>query len=137
MKPGVRLWARIGSIDKSDQETQFDQAAVVESVRDNINWIFNTHRGDSAACKSFGLPDISAVIAGLPKLENEFCTELEKAIREHEPRISWVRVRLFNTGTGANINFHFVVEAVLNSDEDKGRRELRAVVDLDGVFSMR
>ncbi len=136
---GVRLWTRLGQATEGDYRTddyRENLREVLDSVREHLTWLLNTRQGDAPACASYGLPDLAGVVAGLPKLENKFCKALEASIREHEPRISWVRVRLNDSAPSDSIRIDFTVELMLKSQQDSEKRRLTGAVDIDTVFKL-
>jgi type VI secretion system protein len=132
---GIRLWARLKSNTPDGVfEDLNDSQRIIDSVRDHLSWVLNSRRGDAPSCGDYGLPDLSAIIAGLPKSENEFCAEIEKCIREYEPRISRVRILLFSEETHSNLKVHFFIEVVLKLLPEHGKQRIFGNVDLDTVF---
>jgi type VI secretion system lysozyme-like protein len=136
-RPGIRLWTRLSGDAGEHQDVVGSdyEYAVVDSVRDHLTWLLNSRQGDAPACADYGLPDITAVIAGLPKSERHFCAALEKTIREHEPRISWVRVCLGDLGSPGGAKVYFTIEFRLKPG-DLEKQRLSGNVNFDTVFTL-
>jgi type VI secretion system lysozyme-like protein len=136
-KPGVRLWTRLTTAEDEPLtvDTPVGFQKTIESVREHLDWLLNSRRGDSPACPTYGLSDLTAVIAGLPKEERAFCQALEEAIEEHEPRVHRVRVTIDSSQPRAVMRRHFRVEVVLKSRTDE-RPALVGDVDIDAVFQI-
>jgi type VI secretion system protein len=135
---GVRLWTRLKNGGAgADLNGTNNDLAVVESIRENISWILNTHRGDAPASPNYGMPDISVLIAGLPSTENEFCAGIEKCIKEHEPRVKRVRVKCMSGSEERGIRAHFVIELVIGTGTDISDRRIQATVNMDNVFTLK
>lgn len=137
-RPRVRLWSRLkrGPADSHAIEHDDDVDRVLDSVREHLGWLLNTRRGDAPACRTFGLPDLAGVVAALPSSERQFYAAVEKSISEHEPRISWVRVRLNDSNVPGEIRIQFTVEVLLKSEKDMDKRRLEAEVNIDTVFAL-
>ena len=134
---GIRLWTRLArgmSIDPERPDA--DEYAIRESVREYLAWILGSRRGDAPACGDFGIPDLSRVIAGLPKMESEFSKAIEECIRKYEPRISSVRVRLVDGNTIGGSRVQFTVEVVLKSFEESSYWRITGKVDTDTFISL-
>jgi len=135
--PTVRLWTRLSRGVESGAGTYSDRE-VLASVREHLEWLLNTRQGDSPACPTFGLPDLTGVIAGLPKTERRFSEAIENSILEHEPRITWVRVTIDEViSLRRLISHHFVIEFALKDVPDEYRRQIIGQVDIDSNFSLR
>lgn len=136
--PGVRLWSRLyrGDADSLSRNWDQDERQILDSVREHLTWLLNSRQGDTPACPDYGLPDLTGTVAGLPRSERAFCANVERTILKHEPRISWVRVRVeANDTPGARV--HFTVECLLKSPHDQHRQRLSGEVDIDSVFTFQ
>jgi predicted component of type VI protein secretion system len=81
------------------------------------------------------MPDLSTVIAGLPSSERPFCEAIEATIRKHEPRISWVRVKLEDVEPVAKARRTFTIEITLKASAT-GRPHISGSVDMDASFRL-
>lgn len=133
---GDRLWDRLA---RGREDESFggrpDLRRMLESVRSHLEWLLNTHQGDSAACPEYGLPDITNLVIGLPYSERQFCRAIENSIKEHEPRVTWVRVSLDDREEVGRLTRHFTVEIGLRDGEGDIKR-LPGAVDIDAVFHL-
>ena len=120
----------------TSREEETDEFAVLQSVREHLGWMLNAHSGDAPACPDYGLPDLSGIIAGLPKSENAFCSALRKSILEHEPRISHVNIWLNPSETGDASDIHFTIEITVKMDSRGTKRRLEGSVNIDNVISV-
>ena len=66
--------------------------ALRQSILQNLEWILNSRAGMSIACESYGIPDLTQIVNGVPERAREIEKALEKCIREYEPRLTHVEV---------------------------------------------
>ncbi|MDF1545725.1 MAG: type VI secretion system baseplate subunit TssE [bacterium] len=133
----VRLWSRLAmSKPMTSREEETDEFAVLQSVREHLGWMLNSHSGDAPACPDYGLPDLSGIIAGLPKSENAFSSALRKSILEHEPRISHASIWLNPGETGDASDVHFTIEITVKTSGSGTKRRLEGAVNIDNVISV-
>ena len=118
------------------REEETDEYAVLQSVREHLGWMLNSHSGDAPACPTYGLPDLAGIIAGLPKSENAFCAALRLGIQEHEPRISNVNIWLSPSEKGDAAEIHFTIEITIKTGHGGTKRRLDGAVNIDNVFQI-
>ena len=66
--------------------------ALRQSILQNLERILNSRAGMSIACESYGIPDLTQIVNGVPERAREIEKALEKCIREYEPRLTHVEV---------------------------------------------
>jgi type VI secretion system lysozyme-like protein len=131
----IRLIRRLGEDASLDYDGSGDQN-VIASIREHLECLLNTRRGDAPACPNYGVPDLTGIIAGLPRSERQFRDTLESTIKEHEKRIGWIRVHVNEDGRPGDMRVHFWVEFMLASRQESDKRRLGGTVNIDAVFSL-
>lgn len=134
----VRLWTRLAeSADGSSQiRNSEDVGLVVESIREHLAWLLNSRHGESLACPRFGLPDLTGVVAGLPyKNRRRFQELLESSIRQHEQRVSSVRVEMMESENSGLINSHFLAIVGLAIEGETEFVHVRGSVDKNSAIT--
>lgn len=63
-----------------------------ESIIANLERILNSRAGMSLACETYGIPDLTQIVNGVPERARDIERALEKCIREYEPRLTFVEV---------------------------------------------
>ena len=66
--------------------------ALRQSILQNLERILNSRAGMSIACESYGIPDLTQIVNGVPERVREIERALEKCTREYEPRLTHVEV---------------------------------------------
>ena len=99
---------------------------LMRAVQRDLTALLNsrqTHKGlldDCPQCRdsllAFGLPDFSAMNASTDAQRAEIGHQLEDVIRQFEPRLRDVRVRLGKPGDARQRTVHYRVDAMLNVD---------------------
>jgi len=95
------------------------------AVRRDLEWLLNTRRNPEAAPDAaselahslyvYGLPDITSFSLNSTKDQNRLAWLLENAIKEFEPRLKAVRVRMETPGSGLRA-LRFQIEGMLAMD---------------------
>lgn len=62
------------------------------SIIRNLERILNSREGMAPACASYGLPDLTQIVNGVPERAREIEASIERCIKEYEPRIVQVEV---------------------------------------------
>lgn len=63
------------------------------SIIRNLERILNSRQAMAQACESYGLPDLTQIVNGVPERAREIEGSIERCIKEHEPRVSQVEVQ--------------------------------------------
>lgn len=63
-----------------------------QSICKNLERILNSRDGMSPACASYGLPDLTVIVNGVPERAREIEQALQRCILEYEPRVKHVEV---------------------------------------------
>ena len=97
-----------------------------ESVRRDLEHLFNTRYRCMSAPKScqnldtslinFGLPDLSTINLTSSQSRNDFCRQVEKAILNFEPRIRSVKVESIKDVDPEDPAIRFRIEALLHAN---------------------
>lgn len=86
------LFARIIRSSQRDNSRTSAVETNRESIWDNLERILNSRAGMSLACESYGVPDLTQIVNGVPERARDIERALEKCIREYEPRLTSVQV---------------------------------------------
>jgi type VI secretion system protein ImpF len=62
---------------------------------------------------NYGIPDLTGATLGSTKEREEFCRTLQVIIREHEPRLRNVKVRLLDQADPIDRTLHFRIDALM------------------------
>jgi type VI secretion system protein len=62
------------------------------SILQNLERILNSRAGCSPACESYGIPDLTQIVNGVPERAREIERAMEDCIRQYEPRLTFVEV---------------------------------------------
>ena len=62
------------------------------SILQNLERILNSRSGMSPACESYGIPDLTQIVNGVPERARDIERALEQCIRQYEPRLTQVEV---------------------------------------------
>lgn len=82
---------RAGTGNRS-HESEHDMDDLRHSICKNLERILNARSGMSLCCETYGLPDMTQIIHGIPERAREIEQALERTIRAYEPRVSQVEV---------------------------------------------
>lgn len=63
------------------------------SICNNLERILNSRSGMSLACPTYGLPDFSQIVHGIPERVRDIEQALERCIEHFEPRVRKVEVQ--------------------------------------------
>lgn len=66
--------------------------AMRHSILQNLERILNSRAGMSQACETYGIPDLTQIVNGVPERAREIERALENCIRQYEPRLTHVEV---------------------------------------------
>jgi type VI secretion system protein len=69
-----------------------EQSLLRTSILQNLERILNSRAGMSQACESYGIPDLTQIVNGVPERAREIERALEECIRTYEPRLAQVEV---------------------------------------------
>lgn len=62
------------------------------SILQNLERILNSRAGMSQACETYGIPDLTQIVNGVPERARDIERALEQCIRQYEPRLTQVEV---------------------------------------------
>ncbi|MFT5506198.1 MAG: type VI secretion system protein [Gammaproteobacteria bacterium] len=87
----IRNWEEAGVVSASD----VDLTELIESVREDLDKLFNTRRGTVLIDENFGLPDYTHLMNGYSAPDSdEIQRDLNFQIRQYETRLSGVNISL-------------------------------------------
>ena len=124
----IRRWsteeqAGISDIDGSD---------LVESVKNDLELLFNTRRGTVLIDDDMGLPDLTHLTNGYSQPDvDDLQLTLQQQIKRYEPRLSSVDVSYVGD-QGKQIQLAFSVTAQLNQDRQSIPFSMRLVMNENG-----
>ena len=111
----LRLLKRIRNWEESAvvSASEADIDDVMESVRDDLEKLFNTRRGTVLIDDDFGLPDFSQLMNGYSAPDvDQILRDLSQQVRQYEQRLSTVNFQAQDAGRNA-INLSFGMSAML------------------------
>jgi len=62
------------------------------SILQNLERILNSRAGMSQACETYGIPDLTQIVNGVPERAREIERAIEQCILHYEPRLTHVEV---------------------------------------------
>ena len=77
----------------TSRSTRQDLDEIRASIIKNLERILNSRAGMSAACESYGIPDMTQIVRGIPERRLEIEQALARCIEEYEPRLTHIEVR--------------------------------------------
>lgn len=92
MNTSRSLFERLRTGGSRSHESEQDLDDLRHSICKNLERILNARSGMSQCCDSYGLPDMTQIIHGIPERAREIEQALERCIRDYEPRVSQVEV---------------------------------------------
>ena len=98
-----------------DQTEGSSREDVEDSILGSLRRIFNSVQGDASTDLAFGLPDARSIARGMPESVDRLKREIERVIRDYEPRLRRVRVEAAEQETSTVLQF--VISAELNDPE--------------------
>jgi type VI secretion system protein len=66
--------------------------ALADSIRQNLERILSSRAGMSQACQTYGIPDLTQIVNGIPERAREIERALQECIRHYEPRLTQIEV---------------------------------------------
>lgn len=105
-----------------DQHASHDSDTLRNSICENLRRILNSRAGMSQACPTYGIPDFSQIVSGVPERARDVEDALRKCILEFEPRIHKVEVTHVPDAHGP-MTACFMVRASVKSG--RGAEEVR------------
>jgi len=116
------------------------------AVLRDVEWLLNTRRTNvsipdslpelQASAFAFGLPDLSSLSADDRETRLALVRQIERTVRQFEPRLTDVRVSLA-PGDEAERRIHFTIEALLKMEPNPERVVFDTVMEItNGDFSV-
>lgn len=68
------------------------EARLIDSVKDNLNCLLNTHQDSLRCFPDYGLPEINAAYQEMPRSMHRFFCDLIEVIEKYEPRLTSLKV---------------------------------------------
>ena len=132
----LRLLKRIRNWEESAvvSASEADIDDVMESVRDDLEKLFNTRRGTVLIDEEFGLPDFSQLMNGYSAPDvDQILRDLSQQVRQYELRLSTVNFQQQDGGRNAT-NLNFGMSAMLqHKQQDISFRATLQVADNGSV----
>jgi type VI secretion system protein len=105
----LRLLKRIRNWEEAEviSASEADIDEVMESVRDDLEKLFNTRRGTVLIDDEFGLPDFSQLMNGYAAPDvDQIVRNLQQQVKQYDTRLSAVDFQQQDGGRGAtSLNF--------------------------------
>lgn len=70
------------------------KAALVSSIKNNLQRIFNARPGECHGSRELGIIDINDALLGSEEIQSAICNSIKYCIEQYEPRISQVKVKV-------------------------------------------
>ncbi|MFT5502964.1 MAG: type VI secretion system protein [Gammaproteobacteria bacterium] len=103
----IRNWEEAGVVSASD----IDLTELVESVREDLEKLFNTRRGTVLIDESFGLPDYTHLMNGYSAPDSdEILRDLNFQVLQYETRLGGINISL-NEGRSKTPGLRFDLNA--------------------------
>ncbi len=106
---------------------------VADSVLAHLRQLLNTRHGDSAAVPGYGIPALEAEHVSTSAAMQR---EIEKSIREFEPRLDGVLVRVLPRDPDDPLRVTFEINARLVTDQEKVRVRFTSQSDVRGGWKV-
>lgn len=86
-------WEQSQNVDHDDVDT----ATLVDSIRDDLEKLFNTKRGTVLIDESFGLPDFSHMLNGYSAPDSgSILQQMHLQVKKYESRLEGLQVRFMD-----------------------------------------
>jgi type VI secretion system protein len=106
----IKSWGEAGAISASD----IDVNEMMESVRDDLEKLFNTRRGTVLIDENYGLPDFTHLMNGYAAPDaDEIERNLSYQVRQYETRLSAVSLSYQEPGS-RSIGLRFALSAMFH-----------------------
>jgi type VI secretion system protein ImpF len=151
-KPGIERTVRLSLLDRltderpdlgADPVMRFQESRdrMLVSLRRDLEWLLNTHRGQEVEPEEFeelqrslyhyGLPDVSAVSRDSADAHARLLRQVKEAIVAFEPRLANVRVSEAPLPAGENRReVRFIIHGLLRMDPNPEQVVFDAVLEL-------
>ncbi|POF33796.1 type VI secretion system baseplate subunit TssE [Roseibium marinum] len=107
------------------------EAAVLESVLEDLRILLNSSAGCCETCPDYGLSDFNSVSTSHKDTASEICRDIERQIRSFEPRLRNPVVRAVEDADKP-LDFLFNVEAELDLGGSSKRIRFDSILDNSG-----
>ena len=93
MSTASTIFERLGKTSGSHGSAALDASDTLRSsILQNLERILNSRSGMSPACETYGIPDLTQIVNGVPERARDIERALEQCIRQYEPRLTQVEV---------------------------------------------
>ncbi len=128
----VRRW----STEEQAAISDIDGSELVESIKHDLELLFNTRRGTVLIDDRIGLPDLTHLVNGYSQPEvDALLLDLAQQIKRYEPRLSNVDVAYVGD-QGRQIQLAFAITARLTQERQTIPFSMRVVMSEDGSTSV-
>lgn len=79
---------------QQDRPAAKGKVALVLSIKNNLQRIFNARPGECHGSKALGIIDINDALLGSEEIQSSLCNSIKYCIEKYEPRISHVEVKV-------------------------------------------
>jgi type VI secretion system protein len=106
----IRNWEQAAVVSASD----VDVDEVIESMREDLEKLFNTRRGTVLIDAEFGLPDFTHLMNGYAAPDAEQIErDLQQQVKQYEARLSSVTFDYQEAGRSTSTSLNFGLSAML------------------------
>jgi len=129
----VSLFQRLENDETGTHYRNADEfeAAVLESVLQDLRILLNSTAGCCETCPDFGLTDFNSISRSHKDTASEICRNIERQIRDYEPRLRNPIVRAVEDPERP-LDFIFNVEAELDLGGSRKRIRFDSILDNSG-----
>lgn len=128
----ISLWEQSSLGDSEDHDTN----DLVESIRDDLEKIFNTKRGTVLIDDNFGLPDFSHMLSGYASPDIGFIMQqLHLQAKYYEPRLRALHINHVEQNKFPG-KLQFQITAKLDAKEQELPFNVNALLSDDGSVSL-
>jgi len=104
----IKSWEEAGVVSASD----VDANEIIESVRDDLEKLFNTRRGTVLVDQDYGLPDFTHLMNGYAAPDVEVIErDLLRQVRQYETRLASINL-VYKQSKTPSSNLQFSMNAV-------------------------
>jgi type VI secretion system protein len=109
---------------------------VVFSIREHLQRVLNTRRGDAPIAEDFGIPDFTDFMLEYPDSVREFERAIRTTIQKFEPRLKGVRVNFVPQEEDVlSVSFQIIAQLIV--EEEKDPVVFESVLDADGKIRIK
>lgn len=103
-------------IQNKDEASSLDLKVFINSIKNNLNYILNTHSGTSPSAKELGIMDLNDATSNVIDIYHQISEIIKNCILTYEPRIVEVSISPL-PNEHQPLTLFFYVEAIVSFQE--------------------